>query len=118
MSTLASIGRILLASLFVVSGLSKLSVPAGAAGFLASGGLPASAALALAVGLFEVVAGFALALGFKRRWAGPALAVFTLVASLIFNAWSDVAADQKVIEELLFLKNLAVAGGLLLVAST
>ena len=116
-ASLAVAGRVLLALMFVLSGYSKLTGIEGTAGFIASAGLPAATTLAVLVGLFEVVAGIALAVGFKTRWAALGLAGFTLVASLIFHAWWSAPADQQFVQQLMFMKNLAVAGGMLFVAS-
>lgn len=116
LSTLA--GRLLLASVFVLSGPGKIANASATAAFMASGGLPASAGLALLVGFFEVFAGLALAVGFKTRWVALALAAFTLVASLLFHAYWAVPAEQQFVTQLLFLKNLAIVGGLLFVAGS
>jgi putative oxidoreductase len=113
----AVIGRILLALMFVLSGLGKLADIQGTAGFIASGGLPAPSVLAVVVGAFELLGGMALVLGFKVRWAGLALALFTLAASVIFHAYWSAPADQQFVMQLLFMKNVSVAGGLLLVSA-
>jgi putative oxidoreductase len=73
--------------------------------------------LAVLVGAFEVVAGLALAVGFKARWAALALGAFTLLASFLFHAYWSVPADMQFMQQLLFMKNLAIAGGMFVVAS-
>ena len=110
-------GRVLLALMFVLSGFSKLTNIAGTAGYIASGGLPAPAVLAVLVGLLELVGGLALIVGFQARWAGLALGVFTLVASLFFHKFWAVPADQQMVQQLMFMKNVAVAGGMFVVAA-
>jgi putative oxidoreductase len=114
---LVLVGRILLALMFVVSGFGKLTHIAGTAGFIASAGLPAASALAVLVGLLEVVAGIALIIGFRARWAALALGLFTLLASVIFHAYWSAPADQAYVQQLMFMKNLAVAGGMFFVAA-
>jgi putative oxidoreductase len=116
-SPLALVGRILLALMFVLAGISKLTGLQGTAGYIGSVGLPAPMALAVLTGLFEVVAGIALAVGWRARWAAVALALFTLLASLIFHRFWSVPADQQMVQQLMFMKNLAVAGGLFLVGA-
>jgi putative oxidoreductase len=114
---LVVIGRVLLALMFVMSGINKLGNLGGTAGYIASGGLPAPMLLAVLAGLLEVVAGIALAVGFQARWAALALAIFTLIASVFFHAFWSVPADQAFVQQLMFMKNLAVAGGMFVVAA-
>ena len=116
-SPLAVSGRILLALMFVMSGFGKLGNLAGTAGYIASGGLPFPSVLALLVGLLELFGGLTLAVGFKARWAALALGVFTLLASVLFHKFWAVAADQQFVQQLLFMKNMAVAGGMFVVAA-
>ena len=88
-----------------------------AAGYIASAGLPAASLLALGAGLLELVAGIALIVGFKARWAALALGIFTLLASVLFHAYWAAPAEQAYVQQLMFMKNLAVAGGMFLVAA-
>ena len=116
-SPLTVIGRVLLALMFVLSGASKLGNLGGTAGYIAGGGLPFPNALAVLVGLLELFGGLALALGFKARWAALALGVFTLLASVLFHKFWAVAPEQQMVQQLMFMKNLAVAGGMFIVAA-
>jgi putative oxidoreductase len=116
-SPLVVAGRVLLALMFVMAGFSKLGNIAGTAGYIASGGLPMATALAWGVGLFEVIAGLALAVGFQARWAALLLGLFTLLASVMFHKFWAVPADQQFVQQLMFMKNLAVTGGMFMVAA-
>lgn len=116
-SPLAVAARVLLALMFVLSGFAKLGDLAGTAGYIASGGIPFASAVAVAVGLLELLGGLAIIVGFQARWAALALALFTLAASLLFHRFWAVAADQQYVQQLMFMKNLSVAGGLLLLAA-
>ncbi|HVO08856.1 MAG TPA: DoxX family protein [Burkholderiaceae bacterium] len=116
-SPLALIGRVLLALMFVKAGFGKLGNIDGTAAYIASGGLPLPAVLAVLVGLFELLAGAALAVGFKARWVALALGVFTLLASVLFHRFWAVPAEQQMVQQLFFLKNMAVAGGMFMVAA-
>lgn len=116
-SALSLAGRVLLAMIFVLAGPGKLANPAGTAAYMASSGLPANHLLAQAVGAFELLAGLALIIGFQTRWAALALAGFTLVASFIFHAFWAMPAEQQMMQQLLFMKNIALAGGLLVLAA-
>lgn len=113
----ALIGRILLALMFIPAGFGKLTNIAGTAGYIASGGLPAPEVLAVLVGLFELLSGIAIVVGYKTRWVGLAVAGFTLLASVVFHAFWAVPAEQQMVTQLLFMKNISVAGGLLLLSA-
>lgn len=115
-NALALIGRLLLAQMFLLSGYSKIGGFAGTAGWIASKGLPLPEVLTAASLVVEVGAGLMLVLGWKARWAALALAAFTALASYVFhNFWTLPPAEQMT-QQLFFLKNLAVIGGLLLLA--
>ena len=109
------IARLLLALMFVLAGLSKFAGLAGTAGYIASKGLPLPMVLAVATAALELLGGLALIVGFQARWAALVLAGFTLVASVIFHNFWAMPADQAFMQQLMFMKNLSVAGGLLLI---
>ncbi len=114
---MAPLGRVLLALLFVQAGWSKAMQPQATAEFMASAGFPAWSVLALGVGLFEITAGVLIAFGWKARWAALALALFTLVASVLFHGYWAMPPEQQFVQQLLFGKNLAVVGGLFFMAA-
>ena len=107
--------RVLLALMFILAGFAKLGGLEGTAGYIASAGLPLPGVLAVATGLLEVIGGIALAIGFQARIAALVLALFTLLATFLFHNFWAVPADQAYVQQLMFMKNLAVAGGLLFV---
>ena len=110
---LALVGRILIALLFIPAGFGKISGFAGTVGYATSVGMPMPT-VAVAVGLLiELLGGLALLFGFGTRIAALALAVFTLAASFFFHAYWALPADQQMMQQLLFTKNIAVVGGLL-----
>ena len=109
--------RLLIVALFLPAGIGKLTGFDGTVGYIASVGLPlpaVGAALAVAV---EIGASLALLAGFGTRIAAVVLAVFTLVASVFFHAYWAAPADQAYVAELLFFKNIAVVGGLLMLVA-
>jgi putative oxidoreductase len=110
-------GRVLLALMFILSGFGKLADIGGTAGYIASGGLPFASVLAVIVGALELFGGIAIAIGFQARWAALALGLFTLAASVLFHQFWAVPADQAFVQQLMFMKNLSVAGGLFIVAA-
>ena len=104
-------GRVLLAQLFLVSGLGKIAHYAGTQGYMAAKGLP-GALLPLVI-LLEVGGGLLLVIGFQTRWVALALATFSVLVALVFHL---VPSDQG--QMINFMKNLSIAGGLLIVAQT
>ena len=109
------IARVLLALMFLLAGLSKFGGLEGTAGYIASKGLPMAQLLAIATATLEVVAAVMLIVGWQARWAALALAAFTLLASVIFHNYWALPADQQMMQQLMFMKNLSVVGGLLAV---
>jgi putative oxidoreductase len=114
-SLAALIGRILLASIFIISGFGKITGFEGTAGYIASKGLPMPQVVAALTILVELGGGILLAIGYKARWAALALAVFTLLAAIIFHNFWAVEAAQKMNQQINFLKNIAITGGMLMV---
>lgn len=115
--TLALVGRMLLAWLFVPAGFGKIAGFSGAVGYATSVGLPLPE-VGVAVGLLiELVGGLMLLVGFMVRPAAVLLAFFTLVASFFFHAYWSLPADHAMMQQLMFNKNLAISGGLLAFAA-
>ncbi len=102
------IGRIGISLIFLLSGVNKLGSYAGTQDFMASMGVPG--VLLPFVILVEIVGGLALMVGWKTRFIAILLAAFTLSAAILFHA--DFADKMQMI---MFLKNVAIAGGLLVV---
>ena len=110
-------GRILLAVPFVVSGYGKIGAFAATAAVMAGKGLPlADVLLALAI-VIELGGGLALVIGWMTRWAALAIIVFTVVATLVFHNFWAVPADQALMQQISFMKNLSIIGGLLLLVA-
>ena len=113
----ALIARILLALMFVLAGLSKFGNLSGTAGYIGSKGLPLPMLLAIATAVLEVVGGLAIVVGYRARIAGLVLALFTLLASLLFHDFWSLPADQQMVQQLMFMKNISVAGVPLILAA-
>lgn len=114
---LTLLGRLLLAALFLPAGIGKLTGFSGTVGYISSAGLPFPELGAVAALLVEVLGSIALIIGLGTRPAALALALFTLVASFLFHGYWAVPADQQSVQQLLFFKNVAVAGGLLILTA-
>jgi len=116
-STTVLVGRILLGLIFVLSGFAKLSGFDGTAGYIGSKGLPLPQLLAALTIVVELGGGLALMAGFYTRQAVVALAGFSLLTAVLFhNFWAAPQAEQMM-QQINFMKNLAIAGGMLVVAA-
>ena len=114
---LSLVGRVLLALLFVPAGFSKIAGFAGTAGYIASKGVPLPEVAAAAAIAIELGLGLLLLVGFMTRWAALGIAFFTVVITFIFHNYWGVPAEQAMMQQLMFFKNIAVVGGLLTVAA-
>ncbi len=114
---LSLLGRALLALLFIPAGFNKIGGFAGTVGYIGAKGVPLpELAAAIAVGV-ELGLGLLLLVGFKARWAALGMAIFTVVITFIFHNFWAVPAEQVVMQQLQFFKNIAIVGGLLTVAA-
>lgn len=103
------IARVFLGHIFLLAGVSKISAYEGTQGYMEAMGLP-GALLPLVI-LLEVGGGLAIIVGWKSKWVSIALAAFTVIAAAIFH---NNFADQM--QMILFMKNIAITGGLMLLA--
>lgn len=103
------VARILLALIFIMAGISKITGYAGTQGYMDAMGVPGM--LLPLVIILELGGGLAILVGWKTRWTAYALGGFTVVAALIFH--SNFSDQTHII---MFMKNFAIAGGLLLLA--
>jgi putative oxidoreductase len=103
------IGRVLLAAIFLESGINKIAGYAGTQAYMESAGVPG--ALLPAVIVIEVIGALALIAGYRTRLVALALAVFTLLAAVLFHGTPDQ------MQHIMFMKNLAIAGGMLILTA-
>ncbi|MBD2461916.1 DoxX family protein [Oscillatoria sp. FACHB-1407] len=104
------IARILLSALFLVSGINKILNPAATQDYMASAGMPLTGLFLVAAIALELGGGLSVLLGYRARWGAIALIGFTAIATLIFHT---NLSDQ--LQQIMFLKNLAIIGGLLMI---
>jgi putative oxidoreductase len=103
-------GRVLMSVIFLTAGAGKIGAYAATQGYMESMGVPGGM-LPLVIAL-EVGAGLAVLLGWQTRISAFLLAGFSVLSALIFHA--DFG-DQT--QSILFMKNLAMAGGLLMLVA-
>jgi len=104
------IARILLSAIYLVSGINKILNPAGTQEYMAANGMFWTGLFLVGAIAIELAGGLSLLLGYKTRLGAIALIIFLIPATLIFH--SNLADP---IQQIMFLKNLGLLGGLLLV---
>jgi putative oxidoreductase len=102
-------GRILIAQLFLMAGISKIPGYEATQGYMEAMGVPGG--LLPLVILLEIGGAIALIVGFQMRWVALALAGFSVVSAAMFH---NNFADQM--QMIMFMKNIAVAGDLVILA--
>jgi putative oxidoreductase len=110
------LGRVLLSAIFVLSGLGKLPHFQAVAGMMAAKGIPL-ASVALVVTLFiEIGGGLLVLTGYKAKFAALVIALWLIPVTLVFHHFWGIPADQQQDQMVNFLKNVAIMGGLLVLA--
>ena len=108
-------GRILLSAIFLMSGFSKIGGFERTSGFMESKGMPMVSLLLVGAILLEVLGGLSVLVGLKARIGAAALILFLIPATLIFHDFWNLEGMEHNMQRVMFLKNLAIVGGLLLV---
>lgn len=116
-SSLNLVARILLASLFLSAGISKITNFQVINDLVSSIGIPYANIWTALVLILEIAGSIAIILGYKARIAAVLLGVFTLITAFLFHNYWAAPIEQQYVQQLLFLKNISIAGGLFLLAS-
>jgi putative oxidoreductase len=116
-NALSLAGRALIALLFIPAGFGKIAGFAGITGYIASKGVPMPAVAAAIAILVELGLGILLLIGFQARLAALGIAIFTAVITFIFHNYWAVPAEQMMLQQQAFFKNIAVVGGLLMIVA-
>lgn len=106
------IGRVMIAVLFLLSGFGKAMAPEMTQGYIASAGLPFPMLAYIIAVVVELGGGLLLVAGYQTRYVALVMAAFSVAAAFGFH--SNFADQNQMIH---FLKNIAMAGGLLQVAA-
>jgi putative oxidoreductase len=113
------IGRILLALIFVMSGFLKIIAFNGTEGYMASAGIPHNLvlpALILTI-LIEFGCGILVLIGYKARLAAFLIFMWLIPVTLIFHFLPAQHGVNATVNQIMYMKNLSMMGGLLLVAA-
>ena len=111
------IGRLLIAALFIVSGIWKITHFPTTAAYFARIGLPLQEAWAVLAIVIELGGGVLLAIGWRRKMLAWFLAGFVVVATVLGHRFWEADPARFFGEMNNFLKNLAIIGGLLILAA-
>jgi putative oxidoreductase len=105
------IARIFLSVIFLMAGFGKVMDPSGTQQYMAAYGMPFTGFFLAGAIAVEIAGGLSVLLGYKARWGSTALFLFLIPTTLIFHTeFSDR------IQVIMFTKNMAIMGGLLLIA--
>lgn len=113
----ALIGRVGLSAIFLVSAYTKVTDWNGMQHLMAERGMPWVSFFLLTALLLEGLGAVAVMLGYKARLGALALVVFLVPTTFIFHNFWALPADQQALQTVMFLKNLAIIGGLLMLAA-
>lgn len=116
--TTALIGRILISQVFLLAGINKFAQFSMMSGYMAAKHVPAPAFFLACAAVLEVLGGIAVIIGFQTRIAAWLLFLYMIPVTILFhNFWALPAGMERVDSMAHFMKNLAIMGGLLLLAS-
>jgi putative oxidoreductase len=108
-------GRILIALIFLMAGLGKITGFEHTVGYIASKGLPLPQLAAIGAIIVELGGGILLVLGWQTRLVAAALFIFTAMTALFFHNFWAVPPDQAQNQMIHFMKNISMMGGQLFV---
>jgi len=111
------IGRVLLASLFVISGVMKITAFSGVVGYMTSLGVPLATFAVLATILVEVGGGLTIMAGWNTRPVAIVVALFTVAATLTAHRFWEADPANAQNQLINFLKNISIIGALLMLAA-
>jgi putative oxidoreductase len=110
-----AVGRVVLALIFILSGIEKFMGLDETAVEITSKNLPAPAVLAIVSAAVELGGGLLVIIGWQTRLAAPALAVFTAVAAYFFHDfWHYPPGAEHTDNMIHFMKNVSMIGGFLI----
>jgi putative oxidoreductase len=110
-------GRLLISTIFIFSGLSKIPAHAAMAGYGASKGLPAADLAIWLAAAVEILGGLSILLGFQTRIGAWLLFLYLIPTSIVFHNFWALQGMEKMDGQVHFFKNVATMGGLLFVAT-
>lgn len=108
--------RFLIGLLFIVSGIGKVDGYEGTVELAAVSGVPAPEIAVALAAVVEIGLPILLLLGWKTRWAAIALIVLVLATNYFFHQFWEMEGEGRILNKMMFFKNFAIIGGLMLLA--
>jgi putative oxidoreductase len=108
--------RFLIGLLFIVSGIGKIDGYAGTVELAAVSGVPAPEIAVALAAIVEIGLPILLLLGWQTRWAAIGLIVLVLATNYFFHQFWEMEGEGRILNKMMFFKNFAIIGGLLLLA--
>ena len=106
------VGRILIVLIFLISGIGKITNPAEAKMYMSSYDMPMVTLFLIGAIVVELAGAIAVILGYRAKWAAAVMFLYMIPVTLIFH---NKLSDQ--IQFIMFLKNIAIMGGLLMLVA-
>ena len=115
------VARVLLAAVFIMSGLGKFADPASTTGMIAGAGLPMAGVLTYVAAIFETLAGLAILVGFQTTIVSYLLAAFCVFTGFVFHGGAiniptfspEANGMLSMFNQIMMMKNITIAGGFL-----
>lgn len=115
--SLLVVARIMMSIIFLNSGYGKIMNFEGTSAYMAAKGMPLVSLFLVGAIVVEIGGGLSLLLGLKARWGALSLFLFLIPTTLIFHKFWGLEASEAAMQQIHFLKNLTIMGGLLAVAA-
>lgn len=109
------LGRIGLSAIFLLSGINKISNWEQTAQLMQAAGVPLVPLFLVGAIVLELAGGLSVLMGFHARLGAALLIFFLIPATLIFHNFWVLQGQEQQMQMIMFLKNLAILGGLLLI---
>ena len=121
MNSLSSFGllvaRICISVIFLLSGFGKIAGFEGTSQYMAAKGMTMIPFFLSAAIVVEILGGLSILIGWKARWGALLLFLYLIPVTFIMHDFWNADAAGKMMEQINFLKNIAIEGGLLYVAT-
>jgi uncharacterized membrane protein YphA (DoxX/SURF4 family) len=111
------LSRTMLAAIFIGSGVDKLKNPKQTTEYMKAYGLPLQKVALPIASAIEILGGLSLLTGYKSRYAASILLGFLAPTTFIFHRFWSEPEDQKKTQQINFMKNHAIMGGLIQIAT-
>lgn len=116
-NSLLVMARILMSIIFLKSGYGKIMDFEGTTAYMAAKGMPLVSLFLVGAIAVEIAGGLSLLLGVKARWGALLLFLFMIPTTVIFHKFWGLEGSEAALQQIQFMKNLTIMGGLLAVTA-